>query len=188
MRTNILIIIPLCLFALASCQRQPDASFKTDKSQYVAGETVYLTNTSLDGHSYLWTMPDGQTTASRDVSYTLNPNLGNGTLTFKLEAFSKNGKKDDDAQRTVTVSAATGNAVFWQQINSGYGITVVTVDGISSNIVSEYPSAPSCGASGCAVFNGLEVGTYPFSASDGYYNWSGTVTITKDGCAQMLLY
>ena len=49
----------------------------------------------------------------------------------------------------------TGDVTFWQQTNSGYGITVVELDGNSANITSEYNSAPDCGASGCAVFNNL---------------------------------
>jgi hypothetical protein len=81
-----------------------------------------------------------------------------------------------------------GNVTFWQQTGSGYGITVVNIDGVTSNITSEYDSAPSCGTSGCAVFNQLETGTYNFTASDGTDTWSGTVTVTEDGCATKLLY
>ncbi len=81
-----------------------------------------------------------------------------------------------------------GNVTFWQQTGSGYGITVVNLNGVTSNITSEYDSAPSCGTSGCAVFNQLETGTYNYTASDGTNSWSGTVTVKEDGCTTMQLF
>lgn len=81
-----------------------------------------------------------------------------------------------------------GNVTFWQKTGSGYDVTVVSVNGITSNITQEYSSAPDCGASGCAVFNQLETGTYNYTASDGTDNWSGTVKVTEDGCTTMELY
>jgi hypothetical protein len=81
-----------------------------------------------------------------------------------------------------------GDVTFWQQTDSGYGITVVNIDGVTSNITSEYDAAPSCGSSGCAVFNHLETGSYSYTATDGTDNWSGTVTVTEDGCSTMRLY
>jgi hypothetical protein len=81
-----------------------------------------------------------------------------------------------------------GNATFWQQTGSGYDITVVSVNGVTSNITSEYGSAPSCGSSGCAVFNQLETGTYDYTASDGTDSWSGKITIKEDGCTTLQLY
>ncbi len=78
----------------------------------------------------------------------------------------------------------TGNAVFWQKSGSGYSTTVVSIDGVSSNISSEYNTSPSCGASGCAVFNNLELGSHEFTASDGTYFWSGVIYIFKNECLQ----
>ena len=76
-----------------------------------------------------------------------------------------------------------GDVTFWQQTGSGYGITVVDIDGVTSNITSEYGSIPDCGSSGCAVFNNLETGTYNFSATDGTNNWTGAITISE-GCTK----
>lgn len=75
----------------------------------------------------------------------------------------------------------TGDVTFWQASGSGASYTVVSLNGNSANITSEYASSPSCGASGCAVFKGLEVGSYSYSASDGTYNWSGTIYV-EEGC------
>jgi hypothetical protein len=80
-----------------------------------------------------------------------------------------------------------GDVTVWQQTGSGFGITLVTLDGISSNITSEYATAPSCGSSGCAVFNELETGTYNYSATDGTSTWSGSVTVTE-GCTTLELF
>jgi hypothetical protein len=81
----------------------------------------------------------------------------------------------------------TGNVTFWQQSGSGYGVTVVSLNSVTSNITSEYASAPACGQAGCAVFNGIEEGTYTYSASDGTSNWNGSITISE-GCKTMQLY
>jgi hypothetical protein len=81
----------------------------------------------------------------------------------------------------------TGDVTFWQQTGSGYGVTVVQLNGVTSNITSEYSSVPACGVSGCAVFNGVEEGTYTYSASDGTSNWNGSITVSE-GCKTMQLY
>lgn len=80
-----------------------------------------------------------------------------------------------------------GNVTFWQKTGSGYGITVVSLNGVTSNITSEKSAAPECGASGCAVFNQLETGTYDYTASDGTDSWSGKVTVIE-GCKTVELY
>ena len=80
-----------------------------------------------------------------------------------------------------------GDVTFWQRSGSGYGITVVELNGNSANITHEYSVTPDCGESGCAVFNGIEYGTYSYTASDGSAYWSGTVTI-NGSCLTMELY
>ena len=80
-----------------------------------------------------------------------------------------------------------GNVTFWQKTGSGYGITVVSLNGVSSNITSEKSSAPDCGSSGCAVFSQLKTGTYDYAASDGTSNWSGSITVVE-GCKTVELY
>lgn len=80
-----------------------------------------------------------------------------------------------------------GDVTFWQLTNSGYGVTVVNIEGVTSNITSEYNSAPDFGTAGCAVFNNLETGIYNYTASDGTDSWAGEVTITE-GCLTIELY
>ena len=78
-----------------------------------------------------------------------------------------------------------GNVTFWYDSN-GTDATV-NVAGETGYITSYYPTLdPSCGSSGCANFT-LPVGSYSFTASSTFSNWSGTVTVTKNGCSLMLL-
>ena len=177
----------IAVLSISSCQKTPVASFTTDKSEYVAGETIKLTNTSLDGETYKWTFPDGTTGTIANYDYITNETDPTATLTFKLEAFSKNGKKTNETSKTVNIKAATGNVTFWQMTGSGYGETTVQLSGISSTITTENDAAPSCGASGCAVFNSIKVGTYNYTATDGTVEWSGSVKVNKNGCTTIEL-
>ncbi|MBU0613718.1 hypothetical protein KJ766_00315 [Patescibacteria group bacterium] len=188
MKKTIALLIAVAVVA-TSCQKQPVASFSTDKDSYTAGETVKLTNNSIDAKSYLWTFPDGQTSVSKSVDYTLNANDAGGTKVFKLEAFSKNGKKTDEATKSITVVAARGDVTFWQHSSGGYAVTVVTISGVSQSITSDFTAAPDCGASGAANFNGPP-GNYSYTAVEngGGATWSGTVTITANSCLTMQLY
>lgn len=172
--------LAVCLVFMA-CQKQPQASFTSDKSNYFSGETVHLTNTSTDGNSYLWSLPDGSTSELKDIDWTIS-NSYTGTQSFQLTAFSKRQKLSSTASLAIDVSAPNGNVVFWQAIGSGFGTTTVTSNGNTSVITSEYPSAPNCGASGCATFNNWVVGTYTYSATDGTNNWNGSFTISKNSC------
>src|ERR1035437_8054427 len=102
-----------------SCAKEPTASFTTDKTAYTAGDVVHLTNTSTHAGSYKWTFPDGTTGTASNYDYTLNTSDPGGTETFKLESFSSNGKKSNEASHSVTVSPLTGSVVFWSDNLSG---------------------------------------------------------------------
>jgi hypothetical protein len=185
-RLSFLLIILLGVFV--SCQKQPVALFSTDKSEYSPGEQVILTNNSIDAKSFKWTISDGQSSVDKNLIYNLSSNQQEGIITFTLKALSRTGKKVSYTSKNITVKKAYGNVTFWQISNSGYGVTVVTIDGVSSNITNEYTGVPSaCGAAGCAVFNNLTVGNHIFSATDGTYTWNGTVNITNGGCTRFQL-
>ena len=95
------------IIALVSCRKQPEASFTTNLDEYIAGDSVHLINTSLNGNSYQWTMPDGSNATSTNADFLINPNFGFGTLTFILEADSKKEKKSDWASKSVAVIPAS---------------------------------------------------------------------------------
>lgn len=172
---------------LTSCQKQPIADFTTDKTEYTAGETIKLSNKSIDADKYKWTMPDGQTATSQNVDYQTSVNTPEGTLTFKLEAISKNGKKTDVATKTVSLKAATGRAMIWTS-NPNVNPIAVSINNIGYGTITMYYTGgtPDCGANGCVTAT-LKVGTYNVSATDGFYTWTGTITVYANQCSTLQL-
>ncbi|MBI4945390.1 MAG: hypothetical protein HY840_03195 [Bacteroidetes bacterium] len=118
------ILIVLSIISIVGCQQNPTASFTANKSEYIAGDTVHLTNTSANGHSYLWTMPDGTTLTTTNADYLIPANQGFATLTFALEAFSKNGKKNNSVSQSIAVIPAS---VF--SIDGSYSYNPINVAG-----------------------------------------------------------
>jgi len=175
------------LTIITACQRQPSADFTTDKNSYTAGETVKLTNTSVDASKYKWTMPDGQTSSSENVDYTISENTPDGTLTFTLEAISKNGNKSDEAVKTVSVEAAEGQLMVWTS-NSNVNPISVYIDNVNMGTITLYYSGgtPDCGANGCVTAT-LNVGTYSVYATDGNYTWNGALTVSANQCSTFQL-
>lgn len=170
------------IFILSSCNKQPAADFTTDKTEYIQGETVVCTNTSLDGETFKWTFPDGQTSASTNVSYILSNTMTPGTYSIKLEAISKKGNKTSDATKSFVVKQATGKAMIWTSDGTVSQISV-KIDGVSYGTITMYykNGTPDCGANGC-VNATLTKGDHTVSATDGNYSWTGTITVEKDKC------
>lgn len=79
-----------------------------------------------------------------------------------------------------------GKVTFYY--NSGGTNATVNIDGQVGTVNGSYyyASTPACGAAYCANFT-LPIGTYSYTASSTYTNWNGSVTITKNGCATVLL-
>ena len=94
-------LLPIYLFLLASCQKQPTANYTTDKTEYQAGDTVHLRNTSKHGKHFIWTMPDGSTQTNNDATYIIPDTTLYINFIFKLEALSKREKKSDEKSITV---------------------------------------------------------------------------------------
>lgn len=90
-----------------------------------------------------------------------------------------------------TISSCTkpnGTATFWTLDTEGVGYVTVTISGVSKDITVDKTSTPACDASGCASFS-LSEGTHSYSAvetttgTNGLLDtWSGSVTITSEGC------
>lgn len=172
------------MLVFASCQKQPTANFSTDKTSYVGGETIYLTNQSTDADHYEWYCSDGQQATTPNLTYTTTYGQ-DGTLSFELLAYSKNGKKSSTVVKSVTVTPAKGDITFW--IQDGY-ITTVYIQNISREINMSYQSTPDCGSDGCANYNDVDPGTYSYYATNGVHEWSGTVTAYAGECSTMKLY
>ena len=69
------IIVLSILIAMIGCKKQetsiptPVASFSTDKSSYIAGDTVHLRDSSTNALSWKWTVPNGQTFTTQNLDY-----------------------------------------------------------------------------------------------------------------------
>jgi hypothetical protein len=176
---------------LAGCQKQPQANFTTDKTEYKAGETIKCTNTSIDGTTYKWSWSGTKIKSGDAVGGSLDlsteKDLESGDVTIKLQAFSKNGKKTSETSKTVKVVANNGKVSFWSDFGEDFNVDV-TIDGVVKKITKNISSAPSgCDTDGCANFE-LKPGKYNYSAKDtDGYTWSGSVDILPTGCNRVQL-
>lgn len=130
-----------------SCRKEPSADFTLDKSEYNAGETVKCTNSSSDATTYKWTFPDGQTSTSQNVDYTLNSNTPAGNYTIKLEAKNNKGKTSE-AQKSFSVKAVSKTALLTA---SAWKLIAMTIDPAISingspitNLYNQEQFVPSC--------------------------------------------
>jgi PKD repeat protein len=190
--SSILLAISIA-FITISCSKKSDpapvivpdpvACFTISPSASVmVGQNITATNCSSNATSYLWEDGDGYSSTNKDrnVSY-----VNTGTYTLKLTA-QGNGKVNITSQ-VITVSPAMGNVIFWENGSTPHNITTVTIDGKSAQITSSYSNGiVDCNQSGCASFY-LPSGTYPFTATDGASNWSGSVTIGIGTCFKQQL-
>ena len=165
-----------------SCNKQPAAEFTTDKTEYIQGETVVCTNQSLEGETFKWTFPDGQTSSSKDVNFILSNTITPGVYSIKLEAISKKGNKTSSATKSFSVKQATAQLMVWTSSSSVNQITV-KVDGVSYGTITMYYTngTPDCGANGCVSVT-LSTGTHTITATDGNYTWTGSVNVLKGYC------
>ena len=179
------LLFGIVMISFIACEKQPIADFRTDDSEYTAGDVVILTNLSTDASKYKWTMPDGETQTSKDASYKINENNKDGIITFKLEVFSESGNKRDEAYKNVKVKAATGNVTFWY---NSFGTTATVEINDKVGYITKWFTTydPDCGSDGCANFT-LPIGNYNYNAFSSYHTWHGSVTVLKNGCSRICL-
>jgi hypothetical protein len=185
---------------LAGCKKkdeedkQPSADFTTDKGEYTSGDIIFLKNNSTNAETYRWTLPDGTTSKSSDLSYYTNAEGGDAMLTFKLEAFSKNGTKTDFVVKNIHLKAGIGGLVIWSRWVSN---TVnVSIDGIKQYGIQMAPKSyiPNCWEANTATFD-LKSGPHLWIVdgyTSGYYSnvpfsITGTVTIKSGNCSPVEL-
>lgn len=181
------VVFVVLVSILFSCNKQPVVSFTRDKSYYMSGDVVKLTNTSKDAKTYLWQLPDGKTSTGKDVEFTLSSDPIYESLKTTLTGYSKNGKQTAIATDYIEVIPAMGSIVFWKSSSCGCSDITVSVELRDVNIYSEFATAPSCGTSGAGTFSDLQVGDYTYSATDGVKTWNGNFTITKRCCLNIQL-
>ncbi|MES2836413.1 MAG: hypothetical protein V4667_02730 [Bacteroidota bacterium] len=98
------IFVIISILLITSCQKELNTSFTTDKTEYYQGDTVNLTNTTENGNSYIWTMPDGQTVTTENANYIIDTKQKPGVVTFKLESFSKREKQRNTISHSINVN------------------------------------------------------------------------------------
>lgn len=85
-----------------------------------------------------------------------------------------------------------GKVTFWVQNDFGTGTIEVTVVGYTTKSISSYYisgiSGSGCGPSGCATYS-IPPGSYSYSAlaTGSTLTWSGSCTVTENGCLQVKL-
>jgi len=83
-----------------------------------------------------------------------------------------------------------GSVVFWVAEDFGCGPITVNVQNVGSSNISAFftTGAPDCTGNGAGGnFNNLQVGDYTFTASCSTFNWSGSFSVTEDGCLRFQL-
>lgn len=98
---------------------------------------------------------------------------------------------DADAEKDNGTCTYKGKAVFWNDVASSLGdVTVTMADGTTGTITSDYTAAPACDDAACFTYT-AKPGTYSFDAEEdapGTSTWTGSVTITSNGCVSFRLY
>lgn len=105
------------IFFFTTCKKVPVADFNSSKTEYLSGETIELTNTSVDAESIRWTLPDGSTSRENSISYPTQELAVAQKFSFKLEAISKSGTKSDYVVKNITTKVPTGQLVIAQGFN-----------------------------------------------------------------------
>ena len=147
-----ILIVCAFVFTLYGCQKEPTASFTTNKSSYVAGEKIICTNTSVNAETFLWTYSDGQQNSAKDVSYTTSSNMA-GEFTIELKCYSKNGELSDVYSKTISLEENPIHG-YWtgtytcSQGEAGCNLSIVRIGNLLKTIFSFYaiqsnPDVPS---------------------------------------------
>ncbi len=137
---------------LYSCQKKPSASISANKTTVKVDESVYFSNSTTNAHSYEWDFGDGQ---SSTLEFPIHSWSQAGTYTVRMKAFSKNGKKSDEASIIITVTepenakflgtyivqenyvsdyCGTGTDSYTMTIRAGNADNEVYIDGLAGGI------------------------------------------------------
>ncbi len=136
MKNASLIIFTFLLLFLSACEKKADADFSTDKTEYVAGETVKLTNTSKSGSSFVWIMPNGEDETTKNAEYQIPFNQGFDELSFNLTVKSK-GRCIRDS-KTISVNVIPSSWWIWTNQSISVSQTFVPHSVTAGSDVNNY--------------------------------------------------
>lgn len=109
---------------------RPVASFTTDKTEYYGGWTIILTNTSQNGGTIKWTLPNGTTSNDNVVSYVTSTTAIELDFPIRLDVTSPRGTKTDyvvNAVKVYPTDAAPPAVDFTTSVTNYYGGDLITV-------------------------------------------------------------
>ncbi len=198
-RRKLISILGFIVILLSSCQKEPTASFSVSDSNIRTNDTVYFTNTSTDGFSYLWDFGDGSTSNTRNPFHIYSED---NSYNVSLTAMSANENKTDKATQLITVAHQTDllfHVVYYGTstlVNNCYVRIYTNKDDYSTG--NNRVGIDTTDNSGIARFNGLEpikyyVSAFRFSDNGSGY-WSNTnlayvtSTLEKNKLNQYILY
>lgn len=169
----------------------PVANFTSNKTEYEAGETVELTNTSTDANNVRWTLPDGTTSRQNTVSFTTYTNIFTTTnYNVSLEAISKSGLKSDLIVKAVKVNPGKGTLSLYSTFYLAINVDI-TIDGVPVNKANfnNYAIPVNCNNSAFSnylVAIGTHTITYDgFQTNGNSFSGSKIVNITYGGCTKL---
>jgi len=136
------------------------------------------------------------TTPACGTANAANFNLPVGTYNYTASTSAQswsgsiNVTANSCSSNLLTITGTTGNTGVlnvWSS-NTSVGTITVTCGGLTRYITTKYSSAPTCQASGCAIFD-LPFGNYTINASAVGYSWNPfPISITSSGsCYQVRL-
>ncbi len=99
-KTSLVFVLSILFY---SCEKKASADFETDKTEYMAGEIVKLTNKSTSGSSFQWILANGQTSTEKNTEFIINPNLGFDEVSITLIAKSNSYCKRNSLTKKIKV-------------------------------------------------------------------------------------
>ncbi len=181
-------IIASLITLLSSCDTTPYASFTISDETAEKGEVVHFYANNSNGYFYYWEFGDGETSTEHSPSHSYK---STGNYEIVLSVFSKNGKHESVAVKTLTV-----NSDYIEINKAGLGITVYknntstivsdchvyifTNFGDYDDIVNEVDNETT-NSSGEIVFSDLDEIVYYIRAFkiDTYFHWSNYLLAYK---------
>ncbi len=170
-------------------EKVPMADFTFSKSEYLSGETIELTSTSTDAETLRWTLPDGITSKSKNITYPTQIGLLDYWATFRLDAISKSGTKSDYIVKKIFVKQPKGKLIVYASMFTDGTQGYLSIGEESKGLITlKSANGPiNCGDSGYSSYD-VSVGptTVKFVTLSGSTR-SFNVTIGLNQCSKLEL-
>lgn len=187
---TIVLLIAFSFACKKKAEEMPIAEFTFDKSEYMAGDIIHVTNTSVNAKTFRWTFPDGTTSRDQHTSFQTVKSQDASNPAFKLEAFSESGDKSDFIVKSVTLKPTTGTLLLYGEV--GFSTPAdIEIDGQKRGSftipASISPNVPECGQQGYPQFS-LALGPHVIKYVSGPWTSSEIVQISGNSCHKLKLY